>query len=131
MIPIAAERLSAYAYCFNEEEIPMEKEERKIESLKKQLFDLGPMLPGSISEQWNVCGTPGCKCKDAKRPVKHGPYHQLSFTVAGKSSTFFVKKRDLDEARRRNRRHRRFKDLVKQLVVAHVEMARKHGLERS
>jgi hypothetical protein len=109
----------------------MAKEDEKIESLKKQLLELGPMLPGSISEQWNVCGTPGCKCKDAKHPVKHGPYYQLSFTAAGKSSTLFVKKRDLAEARRRNRRHRRFKELVKQLTLAHVETARKHGLERS
>jgi hypothetical protein len=36
-------------------------EERQIQKIKKQLVALGAMLPGSLSEQWNVCGTPGCK----------------------------------------------------------------------
>ncbi|MFC1572017.1 DUF6788 family protein [Candidatus Eisenbacteria bacterium] len=67
----------------------MAKEERRVEQLKRKLAQLGPMLPGSISEQWNVCGTPGCQCKDPDKPKKHGPYYQLSFTVGGRSSTMF------------------------------------------
>ena len=55
----------------------------KAQHLIKRLCSLGPFLPGSISEQWNVCGTPRCKCKDPKRPQKHGPYYQLSFSVGG------------------------------------------------
>ncbi len=51
----------------------MTKENKKIEQLKKKLAQLGPILPGSLSEQWNVCGTPGCRCKDPVQPVKHGP----------------------------------------------------------
>src|SRR3990172_12820126 len=62
----------------------MTKEEEKIQRMKNELLGLGPMLPGSISEQWNVCGTPGCQCKDPKRPVRHGPYFQLSFSVKGR-----------------------------------------------
>jgi hypothetical protein len=61
--------------------------EKRIEGLLKKMCSLGPMLPGSISEQWNVCGTPGCACKAKKNPVKHGPYYQLSFSVKGRSST--------------------------------------------
>ena len=64
--------------------------QRRIEQLQGQLLDLGPLHPGSISEQYNVCGTPGCRCKD-KNPHKHGPYYQLSFTWQGKSSTRFVR----------------------------------------
>ena len=52
----------------------MTKEERIVELLREKLIGLGPMLPGSISEQWNVCGTQGCRCKDPNKPVKHGPY---------------------------------------------------------
>jgi len=77
----------------------MTKEERRIKQLKEKLIQLGPMLPGSLSEQWNVCGTPQCRCKDPEKPVKHGPYYQLSFTVGGKSSTMFIKKEDLPEVR--------------------------------
>lgn len=108
----------------------MTKQESKIEQLKAKLMELGPMLPGSISEQWNVCGTPGCRCKDPDNPVKHGPYYQLSFTVGGKSSTMFIKKEDLPEARRRIRRHQQFKTLNTKLVQAHVALARKAGLKR-
>ena len=109
----------------------MTREERKVEQVRWKLEKLGPMLPGSISEQWNVCGTPGCRCKDAKNPVKHGPYYQLSFTVGGKSSSMFIRKKDLPEARRRIKRHRQFKTLCGELVHACVALARKSGFERS
>ena len=64
----------------------------RIRQIKDMLSQLGPVLPGSLSTQWNVCGKPGCRCKDPKKPRKHGPYYQLSFTVDGKSSSLFVKK---------------------------------------
>ncbi len=109
----------------------MTREERKVDQLRKKLAELGPMLPGSISEQWNVCGTPGCRCKTPKNPVKHGPYYQLSFTVGGRSSTMFIKKKDLPEARRRLKRYQQFKTLSSDLVHAYVALARKTGFERS
>ena len=105
----------------------MTKEERKVQRLKERIARLGPVLPGSISEQWNVCGTPGCKCKDPNHPVKHGPYYQLSFTIGGKSSTMFIKKKDLAEVRRRLKRYQQFKVLTKDLVRAYIELARRSG----
>lgn len=109
----------------------MTREERKVEQLRGKLAQLAPMLPGSISEQWNVCGTSGCRCKDPTNPVKHGPYYQLSFTVGGKSSTMFIRKEDLPEARRRLSRYQQFKTLCRDLVHAHVALARKNGFKRS
>ena len=109
----------------------MAKEERKIEQLKEKLVKLGPMLPGSISEQWNVCGTPRCRCKDPKKPVKHGPYYQLSFTIGGKSSTMFIKKEDLAEARRCLKNYEKFKALCTELIHACIALSRKNGFNRS
>ena len=108
----------------------MTKEEKRIEQIMAKLAKLGPMLPGSISEQWNVCGTPGCRCKDPKKPMKHGPYYQLSFTSGGKSSTMFLKKEDLPEVRRRIKRYQQFKELNTQLVSAHIALGRKAGFNR-
>ena len=108
----------------------MTREERRIGQLKEKLAQLGPMLPGSISEQWNVCGTPGCQCKDPDKPVKHGPYYQLSFTVGGKSSTMFIKKEDLPEVRRRLKRYQQFKTLCAELVHAYIALTRKSGFDR-
>lgn len=107
----------------------MTKEERRIEQLKEKMGRLGPMLPGSISEQWNVCGTPRCRCKDPKKPVKHGPYYQLSFTIGKRSSTMFIKKEDLPEARRRLQNYERFKALGTELLQAYIALARKKGFQ--
>ena len=108
----------------------MTKEGRKIKQIKDKLFRLGHMLPGSISEQWNVCGTPGCKCKEKNNPIKHGPYYQLSFSVKGKSSSMFVKKQDLREARRRVQRYQEFKQLTMALTQAYIDSTRKGGFGR-
>jgi hypothetical protein len=104
------------------------KEEQKVQRIKRQLLALKPMLPGSLSEQWNVCGSPGCKCKNPQRPVRHGPYYQLSFSVKGKSSTLFIRPEDVPEARRRIQRYQRFKKLVMALTQAYVDLARKQKL---
>src|ERR1700739_1149240 len=86
--------------------------ERKIEHLKKQLTELGPMHPGSLSEQYNVCGKPDCRCKDAKKPQKHGPYYQLSFTWRGKGRTRFVRAERLAGVRQKLANYRRFRELT-------------------
>ena len=96
--------------------------ERQIEEIKKRLADLGPMHPGSLGEQYNVCGTPGCQCKDPKKPRKHGPYHQLSYTWRGKSSTRFVRPERLAEMRRKVENYKRFRELVNEWVDLAVEL---------
>jgi len=109
----------------------MTRIERTIIALKQRLGRLGPMLPGSLNEQWNVCGTPGCRCKDPHHPAKHGPYYQVSFAIQGRSSTLFVKKGDVKEVRRRLDRCRRFKALALALAQAYVDLARAQGFTRS
>ena len=106
------------------------KVEKKLQQLKQKLLDLGPVLPGSISEQWNICGTPGCRCKDQNNPKKHGPYYQLSFSIGGRSSSMFIKKGDLAEANKRVRRHKEFKKLMTELIHAYVEQVRENGFGR-
>jgi hypothetical protein len=108
----------------------MTNEERRVAQLRSKLAKLGPMLPGSISQQWNVCGTPGCRCKDRDRPVRHGPYYQLSFTVGGKSSTMFIREEHLREARVRIKRYAEFRALCVELVRAYVALTRKGGFNR-
>jgi len=106
----------------------MSKESKRIEKLEEALAHIGPMLPGGITEQWNVCGKPRCKCKDPDNPKKHGPYFQLSFTVGGKSSSMFLRREELAAARRCVRNYARFKALTAQLLQARVAWARKGGL---
>src|SRR4030042_919677 len=107
------------------------KTKKSVEQLKKKLLGLGPVLPGSISDQCNVCGTPGCKCKDTANPQRHGPYFQLSFSVGGRSSSMFIKKEDVAEAGKRVKRYQEFKKLTMQLVQAYVDLVRSEGFRRS
>ena len=104
--------------------------QEKVAQITRKLLNLDPMLPGSISEQWNVCGTPGCKCKDSAMPKKHGPYYQLSFSVGGRSSSMFIRKADISEARRRVKSYQEFKKLTTELIQANVDLIRKNGFGR-
>jgi hypothetical protein len=104
--------------------------QEKVAQITRKLLNLGPMLQGSISEQWNVCGTPGCKCKDSAAPKKHGPYYQLSFSVGGRSSSMFIRKADISEARRRVKSYQEFKKLTTELIQANVDLIRKNGFGR-
>jgi hypothetical protein len=107
----------------------MTAEEKRIVQLKERLFNLGALLPGSLSQQWNVCGSAGCKCKHPKHPVKHGPYYQLSYTLKGKSSTVFVKKAVLKEVDARIKRHKEFRALCDALVEAYIAEFRQQDIE--
>lgn len=105
--------------------------QKNVEQLKQKILNLGPILPGSISEQWNVCGTRRCKCKDPANPQKHGPYYQLSFSVGGRSSSMFIRKEDISEARKRVKNYQEFKKLTTELVQANVDLIRKNGFGRT
>ena len=96
--------------------------QRQIEKVKRDLAALGDLRPGSLSTQYNVCGSPGCKCK-ADPPVKHGPYYQVSYTRKGKSSTKFVKKEDLPEVRKELKNYERMKLLMEKWIDLAMELS--------
>jgi len=96
--------------------------ERQIEKVKRDLVALGDLRPGSLSTQYNVCGTPGCRCK-ATPPEKHGPYYQVSYTRKGKSSTKFVKQKDLPAVRKQLENHARMKFLMDRWIELATELS--------
>ncbi|MHC4560133.1 MAG: DUF6788 family protein [Planctomycetota bacterium] len=96
--------------------------EKQIEKIKRELMTVGDLRPGSLSEQYNVCGTPGCKCK-ATPHVKHGPYYQLSFSRKGKSSTRFVKKDDVPTVRKQLKNYKLMKKLIDQWIDLAIELS--------
>ena len=98
--------------------------QRRIEQIKRQLAALGPMHPGSLGEQFNVCGTAGCRCKDPDHPQKHGPYYQLSFTWHGKSSSRFVRSERLPAVQEQVANYKRFRQLTQEWVDLAVELER-------
>jgi len=98
--------------------------QRRIAQLQRQLLALGPLHPGSISEQYNVCGQPGCRCKDPHQPQKHGPYYQLSFTWQGKSSTRFLRPEQVEPMRQKVANYKRLREVMKEWVSLGGELER-------
>ena len=96
--------------------------EAKIDVLKQELLTLGDLRPGTLSEQYNVCGKAGCACK-ADPPRKHGPYYQVSFTWQGRSQTHFVRQEDLATVRRQLRTYERLRALVNDWIAAGLELS--------
>jgi hypothetical protein len=86
------------------------------------LAGLGDLRPGSLSTQYNVCGSPNCKCK-ADPPQKHGPYYQVSFTRKGKGSTKFVKEENLTIIREQLKNYERMKELVDRWIELSMELS--------
>ncbi len=103
----------------------------RIERIKTLLAALGDMRPGSISEQYNVCGNPNCRCKDPENPKKHGPYYQLSYTHNGKHTTEHVKRDVVNDAKQQIKNFRRFKELTDEWVDLSVTVAKMRKAQQS
>lgn len=97
--------------------------ERRVQRVKQKLVDLGELHPGTLSEQYNVCGNPTCRCK-ATPPQKHGPYYQLSWTRQRKSTTRFIQRGQLPTVRRSLRNYKAMRKLVDQWIDASAELTR-------
>ncbi len=96
--------------------------QRKVERIKQELLRLGDLRPGSLSEQFNVCGTPGCRCKNSP-PQKHGPYYQVSYTRKGRSGSRFVKRHQVAAVKRQLRNYARMRELVDRWIQAATELS--------
>lgn len=88
------------------------KIEKQIQKIKEEIVTIGELRPGSLSKQYNVCGTPSCKCKDPNNPQKHGPYYQISYCRKGKSSSAFVRPESLADVERQLANYKKLMELV-------------------
>lgn len=107
----------------------MKKDKRRIKTLEKQIAKIkekisyiGDIRRGSLSEQYNVCGTAGCKCKMSP-PKKHGPYYQLSFTKNGRSRTKFVNRKDIKGVKMQVKNYSRLRKLITQWTELGTELS--------
>jgi len=83
--------------------------EKRIERIKEQLCEIGEMRPGSLTKQY----------KDPKN--KKGPYYQLSYTLAMKSRTEYIRKDFVKEIRRQVRNYNRYKQLTSEWIALSIE----------
>ncbi len=99
------------------------KLQQRIAAIKQELAELGDLRPGSLSQQYNTCGNPACRCKNAEDPQRHGPYYQLTYTRKGRSHTEFVRRDDVDTLREQLATYARFRTLTDEWIECSIEIA--------
>ncbi|MGH9067636.1 MAG: DUF6788 family protein [Acidimicrobiales bacterium] len=95
----------------------------RIEHVKAQLAALGDLRPGTLSEQYNTCRSPACRCK-ADPPQRHGPYHQLSYSRRGRSTTENIRPEQVAAVRAQITNYRELRHLVDEWIDAAIELER-------
>ena len=96
--------------------------ELQIAKVKRELASLGDLRIGTLSQQYSVCGSPGCRCK-ASPPKKHGPYYQLSYTRKGKGTTRFVRSEALQTVRKQLRNYAKLRKLMDRWIDLATELS--------
>lgn len=90
-------------------------------------MELGELRPGSLSQQYNVCGKASCRCKDPENPRKHGPYYQVSYGRKGKSSSTFVRPEEVAAVKKQLANYKRLMQLVTLWIDLGLEQAQISG----
>ena len=86
--------------------------EQRIRMLKRRLFDLGNMRPGTLSVQYR---------NPAEKKI---PFNQISYTYKGKSRSEYVRAENLDTVRREIDAYKRFKSLLDQVLELSIQASR-------
>lgn len=102
----------------------LQKMEEEIAQIQKKLAALGPMHPGSISLQYQVCGKKGCKCKHPTEPHRHGPYSKLFYVHRGKKVCRFVRADCVDPVTERLQVYKTFRKLTDRWIELSIIRAR-------
>ena len=104
--------------------IRVQQIERQIAQIKTQLTSLGPLHPGSLSQQYNICGKPGCRCKARPRPRRHGPYYKVSYVFRGRFTSRFVSKQNVQAVRKELANYKRLRKLTEAWVGLALRLAK-------
>ena len=99
-----------------------EQIQAEIEKLKTELLHIGPMRPGTLSQQFTACQKPGCKCVDPVHPQKHGPFYKLKYSFRAKSTTQFIRPQFVEEVSRQLAAYQKFQSLTEKWVALALEL---------
>jgi hypothetical protein len=72
--------------CDDENVSPTQRQKARAARIAAQLGQIGFALPGTVTERLTRCGRANCSCH-ADPPVLHGPYHQWTRKIGGKTVT--------------------------------------------
>ena len=83
---------------------PLRRTDEQIASIKEELLALGPMRPGSITQQYR-------QPKERKRP-----FYQISYTHRMRSRSEYVRPKNLAALRKETATFKRFRQLIERWV---------------
>jgi hypothetical protein len=104
--------------------IRVQQIEQQIARIKRKLMGLGPLHPGSLSRQYNVCGKPGCRCKARPKPRRHGPYYKVSYVLRGRFTSRFVPRHEVTAVRDELANYKRLRKLAEAWVGLALRLAK-------
>ena len=82
----------------------------------------GFILPGTLTERMTRCGYPSCRCR-ADPPQLHGPYHQWTRKINGKTVTRILSDDQLADYQPWFDNQRRLRALITELETLSQEIA--------
>ena len=86
--------------------------QKRIQSLQRQLVQLGPMRPGCLSHQY----------RDPKE--KKRPYYQLSYTYQMKSRTEYIPPDLVPQIQQEVAEYKRYRELHQEWIQLSIELSR-------
>ena len=87
-----------------------------------RLADVTFALPGTLADRMTRCGYAGCRCH-ADPPQLHGPYHQWTRKINGKTVTRILTDDQLADYQPWFDNQRRLRDLITELETLSQEIA--------
>ena len=92
----------------------LQRYERTYRALAAELATVGFISQGSVVLRYTSCGKPGCRCQ-GDPPQRHGPYHQWSRAVAGKTVSRRLGEREVGLYRSWIANRRRLEQIIAQM----------------
>jgi len=96
----------------------MDRIEKRIDAVKRKMYGLGPMRPGSLSLQSHKAGGEG------------ETYYQASYTFRRRGRTDYVRAEDYPRVKTETENFRRFKELCDELVELSIEWSKSKNVPR-
>jgi hypothetical protein len=100
---------------------PTRKQQARAARIARELAAIGFALPGTVTERHTRCGHPNCRCH-ADPPQLHGPYHQWTRKIGGKTVTRILTDDQLADYQPWFDNQRRLRALINELETLSQEI---------
>ena len=108
--------------CDNNGVSPTPAQQARAARIARDLASTGFALPGTLTERMTRCGHPTCRCH-ADPPRLHGPYHQWTRKIGGKTVTRILTDDQLADYQPWFDNQRRLRALIAELETLSQEIA--------